>query len=282
MPTIWLFGFSTQFRTRASRLPVGMALADAIVLVPMPDIPNGIKPPMPGPLALIGSGEYLPAMAEIEASLILGRGPRYVQIPTAAASEGRTRLDYWVDLGIQQARRLGVEAVPMVLETREDANDLENAKLLDGAGLIYLSGGRPDFLVSTLEETVVFEKMLASWRSGAALAGCSAGAMALCEWVPGIGLARANARHGFGVVRTLAVLPHFDRMAARIPDMLRDMAINPPAGVSLIGIDEQTALIWENGIWRVEGEGCVWDLGQHRRERYKVGMDLRGAPLPEL
>ena len=249
----------------------------------MPEIPKGdFKPIGPGPLALIGSGEYLPAMTEIEASLISGRGSRYVQIPTAAASEGKRRLDYWVELGIQQARRLGVEAVPMILGSREDANDAGRAKLMEGAGLIYFSGGRPDFLVSTLEKTVVFEKVVALWRGGAALAGCSAGAMALCEWVPGIGAARADARHGFGLVKGLAVLPHFDKMAARIPDMIRDMAINPPADVSLIGIDEQTALIWENGTWRIEGRGCVWDLTRHPRVRYEAGTDLGGAPLPEL
>ena len=40
-----------------------------------------------GPLALIGSGEYLPVMLDIERDLIRGRPPRYVQIPTAAAPE---------------------------------------------------------------------------------------------------------------------------------------------------------------------------------------------------
>jgi hypothetical protein len=44
-----------------------------------------------GPLALVGSGEYLPSMLEIERALITGRPPRYVQIPTAAAPEGADR-----------------------------------------------------------------------------------------------------------------------------------------------------------------------------------------------
>ena len=42
----------------------------------------------PGPLALVGSGEYLPVMADVERMLLAGRPPRYVQIPTAAAPEG--------------------------------------------------------------------------------------------------------------------------------------------------------------------------------------------------
>ena len=47
---------------------------------------------MRGSLALVGSGEYLPAMAEFEKSLIgdgvaNGHRPRYIQIPTAAGQE---------------------------------------------------------------------------------------------------------------------------------------------------------------------------------------------------
>ena len=40
---------------------------------------------MDGTIALVGSGEYLPVMTEIERGLIAGRAPRYVQIATAAA-----------------------------------------------------------------------------------------------------------------------------------------------------------------------------------------------------
>ena len=44
---------------------------------------------MNGSLALVGSGEYLPAMANFEVSLIAdgvknGKESRYLQIPTAA------------------------------------------------------------------------------------------------------------------------------------------------------------------------------------------------------
>ena len=62
----------------------------------------------PGPLALVGSGEYLPVMTGVEGALIKGRPRRYVQIPTAAAPEGPQRLQYWLDLGAAQAERLGV------------------------------------------------------------------------------------------------------------------------------------------------------------------------------
>lgn len=53
-----------------------------------------------GPVALVGSGEYLPVMADVEGGLLAGRPPRFVQIPTAAAPEGPGILDRWQALGI--------------------------------------------------------------------------------------------------------------------------------------------------------------------------------------
>src|SRR5438552_15180852 len=76
--------------------------------------------PGPGPLALVGSGEYLAVMAGVEGALIEGRPRRYVQIPTAAAPEGPDRLQYWLDLGAAQAERLGVQQVPVVVRDRDD------------------------------------------------------------------------------------------------------------------------------------------------------------------
>jgi hypothetical protein len=43
----------------------------------------------PGPLALVGSGEYLPVMAGVEGTLIEGRPPRYVRA-TAGSPPGTT------------------------------------------------------------------------------------------------------------------------------------------------------------------------------------------------
>jgi hypothetical protein len=68
--------------------------------------PEATAPPRP--LALVGSGEYLPVMAGVEGALIDGRPRRYVQIPTAAAPEGDQRLRYWLGLGAAQAERLGL------------------------------------------------------------------------------------------------------------------------------------------------------------------------------
>src|SRR5262245_64299970 len=107
----------------------------------MPSSPFGEPAPMlpsmdRGPLALVGSGEYLPSMLEVERALIDGRPPRYVQIPTAAAPEGSARLAYWVELGRAQAERLGVEAVPLVVTDRAGADDPAVGVQVAGAGVI--------------------------------------------------------------------------------------------------------------------------------------------------
>ena len=67
-----------------------------------------------GSIGLVGSGEYLPEMAEFE-KLLLDDGirnqkaPTFVQIPTAAGRESRDRILYWQELGERQANLLGVE-----------------------------------------------------------------------------------------------------------------------------------------------------------------------------
>ena len=47
-------------------------------------------------LALVGSGEYLPAMAPVDRNLLarLDETPRVVCLPTAAGTKGPERIDY--------------------------------------------------------------------------------------------------------------------------------------------------------------------------------------------
>lgn len=224
-----------------------------------------------GPVALVGSGEYLPVMTDLEGRLLQGRPPRFVQIPTAAAPEGEASLARWVALGREQAVRLGVEAVPVVVRNREEADRPELAALLDGAGLIYLSGGNPPYLASTLRGTRVWEAVLAAWEGGAALAGCSAGAMALTAWVPDVRDPLHAPDPGLGVLPSLRVIPHFDRFLAWMPDLVARYLDHAPEGVSVVGIDEDTALVCDSGAWTVHGRQSVWVLSRNERIAYTAG-----------
>jgi len=233
--------------------------------------------PGPGPLALVGSGEYLPVMTEVEGLLIEGRAPRYVQLPTAAAPEGERSLRRWLDLGAAQADRLGVEQIPVVVRDRAEADSPELAARVAGAGLIYLSGGSPVFLAQTLRGTRVWDAILAAWRSGSALAGCSAGAIALTGWVPSMRAPLRDPDPGLGVLPGLRVLPHFDKMLAWVPDLLTGALAHPPDGTAVLGIDEETALVDLTGgghSWQVHGRQQAWALADGQRRGYPAGATL--------
>jgi cyanophycinase-like exopeptidase len=217
-------------------------------------------------------------MAELEAALIAGRPSRYVQLATAAGMEGPGSIDRWTALGAAQAARLGVEAVPVKALDRESAEDAANAEQVRGAGLIYLSGGNPSYLADTLRETLVWAAIVEEWLKGAALAGCSAGAMALTGWVPNIRRPEAEPRAGLGTVPKLWVLPHFDRLKEWAPRTAEVVAAQVPAGMTLIGIDEETAIVSDGNDlsrWVVHGRQSVWASGPDGWESFRAGAEVR-------
>lgn len=231
-----------------------------------------------GPLALVGSGEYLPVMANIEAGLIAGRAPRYVQIATAAVPDGPATLERWHRLGIEQAQRIGVTPVTVPVATRDDANNPDIVKMLDGAGLIYLSGGNPNFLAETLRDTALWTAIETQWRAGAALAGCSAGAMVMAAWVPTIRHPREGGTSGLGLLAHLRVIPHFDAFVKRMPDVATRFLVGRDDKVTVVGVDEETAIVGGPEEWIVQGSSSAWILRGAERQEFRVGETLH-TPL---
>jgi len=227
-------------------------------------------PAGPGPVALVGSGEFLPAMEAVDAGLLAGRPPRAVFLPTAAGEEGPERVDYWLRLGVEHYRRLEVEPVPLPVIDRRGASDPDAAARLAGAGLVYLSGGNPGYLADTLRDTPVLRAIVAAWQAGAALAGCSAGACALTDVA---GDTRTGAvRPGLALVPGLVVLPHFDRIEQWSGGIVEQRLAALTGDQTLIGVDEDTALVRRDGAWLVEGRQRVWLLGTDgRRTPYEPG-----------
>ncbi len=227
----------------------------------------------PGPIALVGSGEYLPVMQDIEADLIRGRNPIYVQLPTAAAPEGDESLRRWIELGKKQAERIGVTQVPVVVRDQNDANDPHLAGLVKDAGLVYLSGGNPHFLADTLRESLVWNAIHEAWQSGAALAGCSAGAMAIADHIPALRVHSPRDTRGLGVLPHIRVLPHFDKMFGWIPDLAMRI-LDVPDGVHVVGIDEDTAIIGGTFEWEVRGRQSAWLVHKGHREEFPAGSRM--------
>jgi len=229
-----------------------------------------------GPVALVGSGEFKPVMEEVDAELLAGRPPRAVFLPTAAGEEGAGRVDYWVRLGMEHYRRLGVEPVPLLVLDRSSADDPSLAAEVAGAGLVYLSGGNPGYLAATLAGTAVLDAILGAWAGGAALAGCSAGACALTAVADDVRAGRRQA--GLGVIGHLVVLPHFDRIERWWTGVVERRLTELAPGQVLIGIDEETALVGGPDRWRVLGRRRVWVFDESgERHGHEAGTELELA-----
>ncbi len=230
-----------------------------------------------GSLALVGSGEYLPQMREFEQSLINdglanNKKPIYIQIPTAAARESENRINYWRSLGAKAAQSLGVTQSFLPIFTREDANNSELLKNVDDAALIYLSGGDPHYLAENLRDTLLWDLILKNWQSGGSLAGCSAGAMAFSGYVPHFRLSRAKPTQGFGLLKEVRVIPHFDKFFKWIPDSAAKHLLDLPGDSTLIGIDEDTAVVKRaNQDWQVWGKGKLHLLKGHTPGQFGAG-----------
>jgi len=217
-----------------------------------------------GSLALVGSGEYLPAMASLEQSLIQdgvknGKKARFIQIPTAAGQESTDRIAFWRELGMAQGERLGVEVEFLEILSKQDAHDEELISLIADSALIYLSGGDPHHLAESLIDTPVFDAIYQGWASGSSLAGCSAGAMALSTHIPNFRFSKKSPTPGFNFLPKVRVIPHFDRFFRWIPESAAKVLMSSPDDTILIGIDELTALVNRSGEddWQVIGSGLV-------------------------
>jgi cyanophycinase-like exopeptidase len=236
---------------------------------------------MNGRIGLVGSGEFTPTTEDVDVTLLEQVDRRVVFLPTAAALEGTDRISYWVELGLAHYARLGVEASPLMVLDRASADNSELAAQVASAGLIYLSGGDPTYLATTIVGSRVGAAIVAAWRSGTSVAGCSAGAIALMEDVPDIRQGPGDAVAGLGLVPAMRVIPHLDRIERWMPGAVQRAIDRTPPGVQLVGIDEDTAVVGGPREWRVMGRGSAWLLsvpGAPLRYGDGAALALSGAP----
>lgn len=229
-----------------------------------------------GYVALVGSGEYLPVLQDFEASLLhAGGSNKYVQIPTAAGRESVERLKFWENLGHEQAERIGAEQIFLPIYSREDAHRADFVEAIEGAGLIYFSGGDPHFLAEVLVDTPVFDAIIRNWKAGTSLAGCSAGAMALGPDIPHFRKMKAEGSPGFGVLPHIRVIPHYDKFFKWIPDAAAKLFLKAPEGVWIVGIDENTAMKSRDlKNWEVCGKAGVHLINGESAQKFEHGEIL--------
>jgi cyanophycinase len=234
---------------------------------------------MNGLIALVGSGEYLPVMRDVDRALLDslpldGRKPRVACLPTAAGREGAGSVNRWLRMGVEHFEELGAEVSPVRIIDRGSAEDPQWEHVLANADLIYFSGGDPVYLYETLQGSRAWRAAQQAWGLGAVYAGCSAGAMILGSHIPGFRLGRSQ--EGFGVVPARYIVPHFDAMPVvwrpavfALQRQLRDSQ-------RMIGIDEDTALVGRLGEeWTVMGKGRVHLFTGAGETSHASGASLR-------
>jgi cyanophycinase len=212
-----------------------------------------------GAIALVGSGEYSVQMQELETELLhlaisAGKKNRYIQIPTASSHEGEHSREKWRRLGQEQSDRIGSQCIYLPIHEREDAFNLEYIKAIKDAGLIYFSGGDPHRVAEILSGSPLWEAIIAEWKSGTSLAGCSAGAMAFGGTI--MGIRKSKHSPGLGLLPGIEVIPHYDKMLGWLPDRVTAFIAGGVTDSILLGIDENTALV-HTDAWRKFGRGNV-------------------------
>jgi cyanophycinase len=230
---------------------------------------------MNGLITLVGSGEYLPVMKEVDRYLldslhVEGRKPRVVCLPTAAGKEGDSSVNRWSNMGIQHFTELGADVNAVKIIDQESANDPHWEPFLEGADLIYFSGGDPGYLYQTMKGSRAWSAAQRAWERGAIYAGCSAGAMILARRMPSFRL--AGTQEGFGIVPATFIVPHFDAIPGIWKPIVFGLQRQLKKGERMIGIDENTALI---GSLKPSERGCEWTV----KGRSKVHIFARDGKM---
>jgi cyanophycinase len=218
-------------------------------------------------------------MAELDAGLLASTGvarPRVAVLPTASYPDGEDVFDRWASMGVAHFAALGAEVEPVLVRDRAGADDPAAAQAVGEADLVYLSGGKPDYLRHVLEGSAVGTALRDAHERGAVLAGCSAGAMILAghafefrmglvpwplRWGPGLGFAPG-----------ISVVPHYDAWPEPFSALI---ALQAPRGSVVLGIDEETAVIGRDGAWQVHGAARVTLWRGRHRERFRAGETFR-------
>jgi len=215
---------------------------------------------MNGLIALLGSGEYLPVMNEVDRHLLancgaVGRKPRVVCLPTAAGDEGPKSVNRWSTMGVEHFTALGADAQALPVINKESANDPRHASVVEEADLIYFSGGDPGYLYRTMRDSLVWQAALRAWARGSVYAGCSAGAMILGTEMPDFRAMGIRSMAAFGLIPVSSIMPHFNAMPLFGKPLVATLRRRLEEHEIMIGIDEDTAIVGKlNEKWTVMGK----------------------------
>jgi cyanophycinase len=224
-----------------------------------------------GPLVLVGGDEWGGGCRELDAELLAASGAKEVVVlPTAAAYE---RPEHVAAAAAAWFEALGAKVRVLEVYGRVDAEQAAVAETVRKARYVHVADGSPLHLRSVLKDSALFEGMLAAWAGGAVLSASGAGATLLGD--PMVDPRGGAYTVGLGVVRNLAVFPYHGTAA----DHLRQRSIElVPPSATLVGVDADTALVLEDGAWRVAGAGSVTVYGSGAPNVFGAGDTVSGLP----
>jgi cyanophycinase len=213
----------------------------------------------PGTLIAIGGHEDKEGDRAIlkEVARRLNGGP--VVLATVASHQPEGYLEAYerafADLGVAELREL-------YIEERAETSDPEKLALFDGVAGVFFTGGDQLRISSQIGDTPVESRLREIYAEGGLIAGTSAGAAILSETMLVRGSSAESHRigdlhmaPGIGFVRDTIIDQHFAERG-RIGRLLGAVAHNPR--VLGIGIDEDTAAVFEDGGFSVIGSGAVY------------------------
>lgn len=156
--------------------------------------------------------------------------------------------------GMDWFRRLGAQTVSLApVIDHGSANDAGIAGLFKRNGLVYLLGGFPAYLARVLKGSLCWQAIRSGLDRDLVLAGSSAGAMVLCQYM--YDPERKSIVEGLGLLSNCCILPHHNTFGRHWAAKLqKDLPLS-----TLVGIDEQTGMVNDGpkGEWTVHGPGRV-------------------------
>ena len=221
---------------------------------------------MTGTLALVGGAEWTEG-CDFDAELLASSGDDEVVIlPTAAAYENPHKI---VARAEEWFAKLGGKVSVLDVLRRSDGLDPDVVARAAGARFLYLAGGSPMHLRSVLKDSPLWDAIVSAWHGGAILAGAAEGATVLSTHMVD---SRGGAfTVGLDLLESITVIPRYNQWSE---DKWHRTIHLAPRGMTVLGIDERTAVLVNGSGWRATGAGSV--------TAYRDGSRVELADVPAL
>ena len=203
-----------------------------------------------GTLVIIGGGEKTNEIMERIVNLAGGFDSKIIIIPNASGYPKEAAIST-----VEQFNNIGCTNVDYILFTREDADKDSLVEILNGADVIFFSGGDQSYLTRDMLNTKLLDKVFEIYNTGGVIAGTSAGAAVMSKiMITGnelintessenfISIQKNNIEvtEGFGFINNAFIDQHFVKRK-RLNRTISVVLENP--NMLGIGIDESTCIV---------------------------------------